>query len=171
MLLPIAVANSQPENPLVPLVDAAAQRLQVAEPVAASKYLDGGVIQDPTREQQVLDAVAVEAADHDIDPIYVTEVFRDQIDATVAIQYARMAQWKLDPDSAPDNAPDLSSARTTIDELNRQMVAEMADDWSVLHSPMCVPDLDAAKAVVAQARGMDPLYRQAIDFATRNYCR
>jgi len=164
-------AYGQPESPLVPLVYAAAQRLQVAEPVAASKYLTGGLIEDPAREQQVLDAVAGDATNRQIDPGYVTTAFRDQIDATAAIQYTRLAQWKFDPASAPVDAPDLSSSRDTIDGLNREMVTEMADEWQVLHSPACVADLTAAKAEVVQARALDPLYRQAIDVATRNYCR
>lgn len=37
-LLVAPAAYGQSENPLVPLVDAAAQRLQVAEPVAATKF-------------------------------------------------------------------------------------------------------------------------------------
>ncbi len=164
-------AYGQPENPLIPLVDAAAQRLQVAEPVAASKLLEGGLVQDPAREQQVLDAVAAAAAERNIDPAYVTSIFRDQIDATVAIEYSRLSQWKLDPASAPRDAPDLSSSRATIDGLNQTMVTEMADEWQVLHSPTCVADLDAAKNAVTQAHALDPLYRQAVDFVTRNYCR
>ena len=171
MLVAPAAAHGQPENPLVPLVDAAAQRLQVAEPVAASKLLTGGLIEDPAREQQVLDAVAADATDRQIDPAYVTSAFRDQIDATVAIEYTRLAQWKFDPASAPVQAPDLASSRATIDGLNRTMVGEMADEWAVLHSPTCMADLDAAKTVVTEARSLDPLYRQAIDFATRHYCR
>jgi len=170
-LLVAPAAYGQPENPLVPLVDAAAQRLQVAEPVAATKFLDGGLIEDPVREQQVLDAVAADATNRAIDPGYVTTIFRDQIDATVAIEYQRLAQWKLDPAAAPADAPDLASSRATIDGLNRAMVTEMADQWQVLHSPSCTADLDAATAAVAQARALDPLYRQAVDFATRNYCR
>ena len=164
-------AQAQPESPLTALVDAAAQRLEVAEPVAASKFLDGGLIEDPAREQQVLDAVTGEAISRAIDPAYVTTAFRDQIDATVAIEYTRLAQWKFEPAVAPVDAPDLSSSRATIDGLNRTMVTEMADEWTALHSPSCRADLDAAKAAVVQARALDPLYRQAIDFATRSYCR
>ena len=40
---------------ILPLVDAAAERLQIADPVAAAKLHDGGLIQDPVREQQVLE--------------------------------------------------------------------------------------------------------------------
>ncbi|MGZ8802531.1 MAG: chorismate mutase, partial [Mycobacterium sp.] len=130
-----------------------------------------GLIEDPAREQQVLDAVANDATNRQIDPGYVRAAFRDQIDATVAIEYTRLAQWKFDPASAPADAPDLSSSRETIDGFNREIVSRMADEWQVLHSPTCVAELDVAKAVVGQARALDPLYRQAIDFATRNYCR
>lgn len=163
-------AFAQPESPLVALVDAAVQRLQVAEPVAAFKFQTGGPVEDSEREQQVLQAVARDAADRQIDPSYVTTVFRDQIDATEAIEYTRLAQWKLDPASAPSTPPDLSSSRAAIDGLNRTMVSEIATMWDVLHSPGCAADLQAAKAVVVQARALDPLYRQALDFATGNYC-
>ncbi|MDY6999702.1 MAG: chorismate mutase [Actinomycetota bacterium] len=166
-----APAHAQPQNPLLPLVDAATERLQVADPVAAAKLHNGGLIQDPEREQQVLDAVAAEAAARQIDPGYVTAAFRDQIDATVAVEYRRLADWKLDPASAPAGAPDLASSRQTIDALNRVMVAEMAEEWALLHSPACGGELDAARAAVAQDRALDPLYRQALDFATRSYCR
>ncbi|MCH9728135.1 MAG: chorismate mutase [Actinomycetia bacterium] len=170
----LAVAPSafaQPESPLVALVDAAAQRLQVAEPVAAFKFQTGGLIEDPDREQEVLQAAARDAASRHIDPSYVTVVFRDQIDATVAIEYTRLAQWKFDPALAPSIAPDLSSSRVAIDELNRVMVSEMADAWDALHSPTCAADLEAAKVVAVQAHAMDPLYQQALDLATGNYCR
>lgn len=171
LALPIApVAAAQPPNPLLPLVDAAAERLQIADPVAAAKLHDGGLIQDPVREQQVLDTVAEEARTYRIDPAYVTTAFRNQIDATVAVEYARLAGWKLDPATAPADAPDLAASRATIDALNREMVAEMAGQWPALHAPSCRTDLSAATDAVAQARGLDDLYRQALGFATRSYC-
>ena len=52
--------------------------------------------------------------------------FRDQIDATVAIEYTRLAQWKFDPAVAPVDSPDLASSRGVIDALNREMVTLMA---------------------------------------------
>lgn len=164
-------AAAQPDTTLADLVDAAARRLQVADPIAANKFHTGGLIQDPAREQVVLDAVSAEATALGIDPSYVTTAFRDQIDATVAIEYTRLAQWKFDPAVAPVDAPDLASSREIIDALNREMVTLMADEWGKLHSPECRAELDRAKATVARERGLDPLYRQGIDLATRNYCR
>ncbi|KWX57278.1 chorismate mutase [Mycobacterium sp. NAZ190054] len=171
MTLFAPAAAAQPHSTLVDLVDAATRRLQVAEPVAANKFHTGGLIEDPAREQQVLDAVSAEATALQLDPAYVADAFRDQIDATVAIEYSRLAQWKFDPAAAPADAPDLASSRGIIDALNREMVTRMADEWGKLHAPACRAELDEAKAVVAAQRGLDPLYRQALDHATRRYCR
>ncbi len=157
-------------GPLYGLVDAAAQRLQTADPVAATKWLNGGSITDPARVQQVLSAVSAQAEAAGVPSYYVTTVFHDQIDATEAIQYSRFSSWKLDPAAAPSSAPDLSSSRTEIDGLNRLMVGEIAAQWAVLQSPECSTRLDAARAAVDADRQFDPLYRQALDAATRSYC-
>lgn len=166
---PAALADSG-TDPLYPLVDAAAQRLQTADPVAASKWLTGGAITDPARVAQVLTSVAGEAEAAGVPADYVTTAFTDQINATEAIQYSRFSWWKFDPAAAPATAPDLSASRAAIDELNALMVTEMARQWPVLRSPECPARLDAAKSEVAAQRQLDPLYRQALDVATRSYC-
>lgn len=158
------------EGQLFDLVDAAAQRLQTADPVAASKWLGGGPITDPARVQQVLTAVTRQAESVGVPADYVTAVFTDQIDATEAIQYSRFSWWKFDPSAAPATAPDLSASRALIDELNHRMVTEIAEDWPVLRAPDCAAALGTAKSTVAQTRSLDSLYRQALDVATRSYC-
>ncbi len=163
-------AAEPPSEPLYALIDAATQRLQTADPVAASKWLNGGPITDPARVQQVLATVSAEAESLSLPSDYVTRVFTDQINATEAIQYSRFSWWKLDPAAAPTSAPDLSSSRALIDGLNQRMVGEIAGQWPVLHSPDCPARLGAAKAAVAADRGLDPLYVQALDAATRDYC-
>jgi chorismate mutase len=164
-----APAQAEPSS-LSALVDAAAQRLQTADAVAASKWITHGPIEDPAREQRVIDAVTAAAGDVGVDPAYVARAFRDQIDATVAVQYDRFGQWKLDPGGAPTAAPDLSDSRTAIDALNRTMVSEIAAQWDSLHSPLCATDLEAARNDVAAARDLDDEYRRALAFATRSYC-
>ena len=158
------------EQPLYELVDAATQRLQTADPVAASKWLSGGPITDPARVQQVLAAVSADAESVSVPTDYVARVFTDQINATEAVQYSRFSWWKLDPAAAPASAPDLSSSRALIDGLNHRMVGEIAGQWPALHSPDCPARLAAAKAAVAADRHLDPLYAQALDAATRSYC-
>lgn len=171
MLLNAPAAPADPSSGLDGLVDAAAQRLQTAEAVAASKWISGGAITDPARVRQVLADVSAAADAAGLPADYVTAVFSDQIDATEAVQYNRFSGWKLDPSSAPASAPDLAASRALIDALNSRMVTEMAGDWQVLTGPQCAAELAAAKAGVVQRRGLDPLYRQALDAATRSYCR
>jgi chorismate mutase len=166
----IAPAHGDDANPLLELVDAAAQRLQTAEPVAATKWINGGSIEDPPRVEQVLQAVTSDATGKGIDPAFVRQIFTDQVHATEAVEYGRFSQWKLDPASAPGAAPDLAASRASIDQLNTEMVEQVALRWPVLHSPDCAGTLDDAKTAVTMARKLDPLYQQALAFSTHSYC-
>ena len=83
-----AQARGDDANPLVELVDAATQRLQTAEPVAATKWINGGSIEDPPRVEQVLAAVSADATGKGVDPDFVRRMFTDQIHATEAIEYS-----------------------------------------------------------------------------------
>jgi chorismate mutase len=167
--LPV-IANGEPAGPLYRLVDTAAQRLATADPVAATKWLNGGAITDTTRANQVLDAVGADATSHGIDARFVRAVFTDQIGATEGIQYSRFAQWKFDPSTAPTAAPDLAESRTAIDGFNKVMIDEIALQWDSLHGPACPAEVREATDIVAAARALDPLYRQALSSATRSYC-
>lgn len=165
------VARADDANGLNALVDAAVQRLEVADPIAASKWLTGGPLTDPPRVQQVLDAVSADAQSVGVATDYVRTVFTDQINATEAIEYSRFADWKFGNSAAPTAAPDLAASRSLIDGLNRTMVDQIAARWALLNSPGCRAELDEAKSVVAQTRQLDPLFREALDTATRSYCR
>ena len=157
-------------GPLLPLVDAAAQRLQVADPVAANKWVTKGSIEDPARVEQVLAAVGDDATARGIDGQWVRGVFTDQIRATEGIEYIRFGQWKLDPAVAPTTAPDLASSRGVIDGLNKTLVEQLALQQPVLRSPECPARVADAVGAVSTARALDPLYRQALTFVTRSYC-
>src|SRR4051794_22288062 len=158
-----AVAKADGAAPLTKLVDDAAQRLLTADPVAAFKYVTGGAVDDPAREQQVLDSVTKAAVDKGVDPGFVHDVFRDQIDATASVEHSRFAEWKINPVSVPGSAPDLSSSRDTINALNEAMVDDIAQHWDALQANTCRPDLDRARAAVVATRHLDPLYQRALD--------
>jgi chorismate mutase len=168
---PVTTARADDRGPLYQLVAAAAGRLLTADPVAAYKWIDGGPITDPPGVEQVLDNVAADASAHGVDPRYVQQVFGDQINATEGVEYSRFGQWKLDPNSAPGTAPDLSSSRATIDGFNKTMVNEMALHRDSLHGPDCWVDLADATAAVVGAGQLDGLYQHALTFATGAYCR
>lgn len=157
-------------GPLTPLIDAAAERLQIADPVAAFKWNAHAAIEDPGRVHQELAAISADASAAHVDPDYVTRIFGDQIDATEAIEYSRFADWKLNPSGAPTGSPDLSASRSAIDGLNHTMLGQIAANWALLHSPQCAVQLAAARSAVSQARQLDGLYRPALATATRSYC-
>ncbi|MCV7207972.1 chorismate mutase [Mycolicibacterium canariasense] len=163
-------ARADMTGPFAALVDAAAQRLQTAADVAASKWTTGGSIEDSAREQQVLDAVTAAAKDRAVDTAFVAGAFRDQIDATVAVEYGLFSIWKTDRAAAPRSAPDLSASRSEIDRLNRAIVDQFAAQWTLLQGPGCAPTLAAAKAAVVESRKLDELYQRGLDYATHSYC-
>jgi chorismate mutase len=169
-LLPASASADDAGESLYDLVDTATQRLQTADPVAASKWLSGAPITDPTRVQQVLENVAADAESAGAPSDFVIAVFTDQINATEAIQYTRFSWWKLNPADAPVWAPDLSASRALIDDLTAAMVVQIAAQWPVLNAPDCTTRLGAAKAAVVDQRHLDPIYSQALDAATRSYC-
>lgn len=158
-------------GPLTDLVDAAAQRLRVAEPVAAFKWQHAVAIEDAARVHRELAVLNADAVAAGIDPDYVSTVFTDQVDATEAVEYSRFAQWKLDPGSVPAAPPDLSASRATIDGLNHVLLTQIGLRRGLLRSPACAGELGNARRAVTEARDLDALYRQALSFATRSYCR
>jgi len=163
-------ARADDTSPLYRLVDTAAQRLATADAVAASKWIDGGPITDPQRANQVLDNVGADATARGVDPAFVRKIFANQIDATEGIEYARFGQWKLDPAAAPTAAPDLTASRAAIDGYNREMVNEIALHRDSFTATDCPVVLDSAIATVTAERSLDPLYHQALAFATHSYC-
>jgi chorismate mutase len=167
----VAPARADSASPLTALVDAAAQRLQIAEPVAAYKWNKHGAVEDPARVQQELVKLGDEAVAEQVDRDYVTRVFGDQINATEAIEYRRFANWKLNPAGAPADSPELSASRSMIDTLNQMMLTQIFTNWGLLHSPDCAAQLDAARGGVVQSRQLDDLYRQALSSATQSYCQ
>lgn len=167
----VAPGRADSASPLTPLVDAAAQRLQVAEPVAAYKWNQQGAIEDPVRVQQELARLGDEADAEHVDRDYITGVFGDQIGATEAIEYSRFADWKLNPASAPGGSPDLSASRSAIDAFNRTMLTQIVANWSLLHSPECVAQLGAARSGVIRDHQLDSLYQKALSSATQSYCQ
>ena len=67
VLLAAPQARADSTSPLTELVDAAAARLQVAEPVAAFKWRAHGLIEDPGRVEQELAALRADATAKRID--------------------------------------------------------------------------------------------------------
>ncbi|MCV7313899.1 chorismate mutase [Mycobacterium paraffinicum] len=170
-ILVASPARADDASPLTELVDAAAQRLQIAEQVAAFKWVSRGAVEDQGRVRQELAKMAAQASARRIDPDYVTRVFGDQIRATEGIEYSRFADWKLNPAAAPAESADLSASRSEIDDLNETMLNQVVANWDLLHSTACPAQLGLATSGAIRARGLDALYQRALALATQSYCQ
>jgi len=71
---------------LTSLVDLATERILLADKVAAAKFGTTTPIEDPVREQQVLDKAAALAADAGMDPEETVDFFRAQIEMSKVVQ-------------------------------------------------------------------------------------
>lgn len=165
------LARADGTSQLAELVDAAAERLEVADPVAAFKWRAQLPNEDSGRVEQQLAKLGEDARSQHIDPDYVTRVFDDQIRATEAIEYSRFSDWKLNPASAPPEPPDLSASRSAIDSLNNRMLSQIWSHWSLLSAPSCAAQLDRAKRDIVRSRHLDSLYQRALTTATQSYCQ
>ena len=107
------------------LVELAAQRILLADKVAAAKFGTSLPIDDPVREQQLLDSVATMSRTTGVDPDAIVQFFRDQIEANKVVQRGLHSRWDTDPETRPMNRPDLSSeVRPQLDEITHQILLQ-----------------------------------------------
>ncbi|SDU39861.1 chorismate mutase [Gordonia westfalica] len=167
---PLAVAAPAAQPPLTGLTDAIAGRLALADTVAATKWASGAAIDDPAREQVVLNTVSQLAVDRGLEPAYVRGVFRDQIEASKTVQRGLFAQWGLPGRTAPPATPDLGPVRAAINEFNVAIVDELAASRGFARSLRCPPELVAATGSSAAGLGFDPLHVAALIQAGASVC-
>lgn len=155
---------------LLPLIDSAAERVQVADKVAAAKFPDQPIT-DPVREQQVLDDATRQAARLGINSDSAIGFFRDQIEAAKVVEYGLFARWTAHPEEAPKTRPDLpGEVRPVIDRINAQLLSELADTTSTRASHDCEYRLPVAVRVTGALRRLDPLHQEALDRAVLSVC-
>ncbi|MCR8895706.1 chorismate mutase [Gordonia sp. GONU] len=167
---PFSTAAPSAQHALTGLTDAIAGRLALADTVAATKWASGAAIDDPAREQVVLETVSQLALDRDLDPAYVRTVFRDQIEASKTVQRGLFAQWRLPGQTAPAATPDLGAVRTAINELNVAIVDQLATSRGIVTTLRCPPELVASTTHTAADLGFDPLHVAALVQAGASVC-
>ncbi|MFE0747575.1 chorismate mutase [Gordonia sp. NPDC058843] len=170
MAPPLSGAAPSTQPTVTGLTEAIAGRLALADTVAATKWASGAAIDDPAREQVVLDTVSQLALDRDLDPTYVRAVFRDQIEASKTVQRGLFARWRLPGQTAPPATPDLGPVRTAINEYNVAVVDGLAAARGLVVSPRCPPELVAATGSSAAGYGFDPLHIGALVQAVSSVC-
>lgn len=158
------------EESLQPLVRAAADRLQVADRVAAAKWLSGQPIDDPVRERQVLDSVARRAQAMGIDPASATRIFRDQIEASKLVQRALHERWALHPEQAPTTPPAPGETRPAIDRIDTRILDAIGASSTARAHASCVAHEAVAADSVAWDLGFDAVHRAGLTRALLSVC-
>jgi chorismate mutase len=156
---------------LLVLTDVAAQRVLLADTVAAAKWGTAAPIDDPVREQVVLDAAATKATQLGVDPVFARVVFTDQIEANKAVQNGLYSQWRAHPDRAPITRPNLDQVRPILDRITDQLLAELKVTAQIRTEPSCTGQLTATRHRVERTRHLDPLHEDALIRALSSLCR
>lgn len=153
------------------VVELAAERLATADLVAAAKWGTDSPIDDPAREQQVLDNVAAQAAQLGADPDEIRVIFRDQIEANKTVQRGLFQRWTDHPDQAPTTKPDLSVVRAQINRITSALVQALADTSGNRGTFACRPELTLAAFQVRYEDHLDALHTRALHRALPSICR
>ncbi|QUH05377.1 chorismate mutase [Saccharopolyspora erythraea] len=165
-----AAASPATDDSLVPLVETAADRVATADQVAAAKWGTDQPIDDPAREQQVLDAMSAKATGMGIDPEVVKRIFRDQIEANKLVQHGLHAYWAANPAAQPTERPDLGEIRPVIDRLNNELLEDIRDSAPLREHPSCGPRLAGAFLAVGHEMRLDALHGTAVGRALPSVC-
>jgi chorismate mutase len=165
-----AVPASASNPSLWRLTDLAAQRVRIADQVAAAKYGTPSPIDDPAREQQIYDSVAARAPQLGLDPADAVRFFHAQIEANKLVQRGLYARWDAHPAEAPTTRPDLAKIRPVIDALNTGLLTELAATVPARAARSCpVVQLVTAGAADVVHR-FDALHARALGEATSATC-
>ncbi|MEY9874685.1 chorismate mutase [Streptacidiphilus sp. MAP12-33] len=157
-------------RPLETIAELSAQRVEVADQVAAAKYGTSSPIDDPAREAAVIAAAEQQATALGIDPAPVAKIFRDQIEANKVVQRALYAEWDADPSLVPTTKPSLATIRTELNTIDDELVQAIAAADPSLQAPSCYGQLTAAVVHAGHQDGLDVLHFAALLRAVPSVC-
>ncbi|MER7047366.1 chorismate mutase [Streptomyces jumonjinensis] len=162
--------KSGPYAQLHPLASLSAERLATADLVAAAKWGTGSPIDDPAREQVVLDTVRKQAVETGADPEATVRVFRDQIEANKLVQRELHRLWTADPSKAPAERPDLAEVRKEINRVNTALVQAIAGSATARSASYCRGVLALSALQVRHEKQLDRLHFKALARAVPSVC-
>lgn len=167
-----APAHAPSSNELTPVVALAAERILLADKVAAAKFGTTIPIEDPVREQQVLDRAAALAAEAGIDVPDTVQFFRAQIEMSKAVQRGLFDLWTRHPELAPTERPDLATeVRPELDRITVEFIGQLVDTEDLRGpTPRCAVSLVLAEATTDHRYRLDRLHEQALWGAIRPLC-
>ncbi|WP_426129430.1 chorismate mutase [Pseudomonas sp. DWP1b1] len=161
-----ANASAAPAT-LAPLLNSIAERLEIADQVALSKWDSHKPVEDKKREQEVIASVVAQAPSYTLAPAAVEQFFAAQIEANKLVQYTHLSDWQFQGKAPDDPRPDLvKQIRPQLDELQKRLLQQLADFTPQRTDPQCPQWL--AEAVHEPLN--DPLRQLAMIRATAELC-
>jgi chorismate mutase len=129
-----------------PLVETSARRLAIAEQVTLARWDSGTPVEDTAREAQVIASARKAGESRGLDPAWVLDFFKVQIEANKLIQYSLIAEWRR-LGKAPDHTSlSLAAAiRPELDNVQVVLIAELAEAAEIRASASCRTNI--AKAI------------------------
>ena len=127
-----AISQSQPSatdtgQELSKLIGA---RLSIMQEVAKYKWNNNAPIEDPDREQKLLDSVGKQAQAAGLQLQWAQHFFRLQIEAAKLAQYQLFQDWRRTQHPAFSDAPDLATvARPHLDALTPLLLKSLKSHW------------------------------------------
>jgi chorismate mutase len=156
---------------LTSVTDLLAQRLLLADKVAAAKYGTDTPIDDPVREAQILDDVRARATGLGLDPDAVAAVFRDQIEANKLVQRALYVRWDAHPGERPTERPDLAKeVRPALDRITTGLLAALRETERARTLPSCGPRLATSAGWSAYTHRLDAPHLEGLGRALPSVC-
>ena len=133
-------------------METSARRLALAEQIALAKWDSGTPVEDAAREAQVIASATKAGESRGLDPAWVSDFFRAQIEANKLIQYSLLAEWRR-LGKVPDHTPvSLAGAiRPQLDKLQEVLAAELAEAAEIRASASCRTDVAKAASKYASA--------------------
>lgn len=157
-----------PPGSLTTLVGLSAERLLLADKVAEAKFGTPAPIDDPAREQQVLDQATTLAQTVGLDTTTTVTFFRAQIEASKQVQRALFTRWAT---SAPTEHPDLATqVRPQLDGITSALIDQLAATRTLRASAGCPSARDAAVRLADSRYHLDPLHERALQAAAAPIC-
>ncbi|MFD9895027.1 gamma subclass chorismate mutase AroQ [Amycolatopsis sp. NPDC059027] len=169
---PVPAPTLRAWGPLGALTDLAVRRILLGDKVAAAKFGTDQPIDDPVREQKVLDSVRQLSLAAGIDPAASVRFFQDQIEANKIVQRGLYALWTAHPELRPTHRPDLATeVRPQLDRITTGIIEQLAATASVRQPTLtCEIDASVAKISAEIQQRLDALHRQALTVALRKTC-
>lgn len=174
LLSAMGTAHSQAAiERLQPLVEISTRRLAIAEQVALAKWDTHSAVEDTSREAEVITSAVKDGELRGLDPAFVSNFFRAQIEANKLVQYSLLADWHR-VGRAPAHRPiNLATAvRPELDKLQMELIGELAETRTIRANATCHEYVAKAvgKYLAAHKHDAGPLQAIALDRALAGTC-